>query len=377
MIKTEELKINIGPQHPSTHGVLRLIMTLDGEIIKECEPVIGYLHRGKEKLAESRSYYQYLPMVDRIDYLAGFFNNASFCTAVESIAGISVPAKAEYIRIITMELNRVTSHLLWLGSLLLDLGATSPLFYTFREREDILRLFEQYTGQRMMYNAYCFGGVKKDLPSGWLTEAYELCSNMPRLFNEYEAIITQNPIFLERTKGIGIIDKQTALDFGLTGPNLRASGVDFDARKDSPYGLYKEMDFNVPVLQDGDCYARYLVRMSEMRESLKIVKQAIKKLQDLEKNSPDSEENKIYSKKPNLLAFKPSAGEATSLIESPRGLTACYVVSDGTAKPYRVKWRTGSFSAVQIVPEAVKGRPYSDLMAILGSLDFVLPEVDR
>ena len=371
-MKTEELKINIGPQHPSTHGVLRLIITLDGEIIKDCEPVIGYLHRGKEKLAESRLYYQYLPMVDRVDYLAGFFNNESFCLAVESISGLDVPKKAEYIRIITMELNRITSHLMWLGSLLLDLGATSPFFYEFRVREDIYKQFEKYTGQRMLYNAYCFGGVKKDLPAGWLDETYAICEKMPAFFDEYEAIITQNPIFLERTKGIGILSAETALNFGITGPNLRASGESFDARKDLSYSLYNEMDFNVCTHNDGDCYARYFVRMAEMRESIKIVKQAINKLKDIE-----DEDNKLYLKKPNMVAFKPPVGEATSFVEAPRGLTACYVVSDGTSKPYRVRWRTGSFSSVHVVPEIINERPYSDLMAIMGSLDFVLPEVDR
>lgn len=366
-MKTEELKINIGPQHPSTHGVLRLIMSLDGELVKACEPVVGYLHRGMEKLAESRTYYQYLPMVDRVEYISSFFNTASFCYSVEAIAGLEVPKRAEYIRLITMEFNRISSHLLWLGSFLLDLGATSPLFYTFREREEIIKLFEQYCGQRMMFNAYCFGGVKRDFSADWLQEALKLCEKMPAFFDEYERIITQNPIFLERTKGVGIIDKETALDYGLTGANLRGSGFECDFRKDKPYSVYEEIDFNVCSDEGLDCYARYLVRIAEMRESIKIIKQAIR-------NIPQTE---LVSKKVNMNTFKPQAGEATSYVEAPRGLTTCYVISDGTAKPQRVKWRTGSFSSVQILPELIKERQYADLMPIIGSLDFVLPEVDR
>lgn len=364
------MKINIGPQHPSTHGVLRLVMTLDGEIIKYVEPVIGYLHRGKEKLAETRSYFQYLPMVDRVDYLSSCFNLIQFCMAVESIASLEVPRKAELIRIITMEFNRIASHLMWLGSFMLDLGATSPLFYTFREREGIVELLEQFSGSRMMYNAYSFGGVKKDLPQGWCDKAIELCKNMPKYFDEYEAIITKNPIFLDRTKGIGTLDKDLALDYGITGANLRASGVNNDLRKSNPYSLYDEFDFKVCTAQNGDCYDRYVVRIQEMRESIKIIEQAIAKYQ--EESSVE-----LVGKKINNVMFKPPAGEATAMIEAPRGITSCYVISDGTAKPNRVKWRTGSFSSVHILPELLKDRPYSDLMAIFGSLDVVLPEVDR
>lgn len=259
-MQNELMKINIGPQHPSTHGVLRLIMSLNGEIVKETEPVIGYLHRGMEKLAESRTYHQYLPMVDRVDYLSSFFNLASFCYAVESLAGIQVPRRAEYIRVITMEFNRISSHLLWLGTFLLDLGATSPLFYTLRDREEIVELFEQLTGARMMYNFYCFGGVKKDFPEGWVSRARELIKKLPKFFDEYEAIISKNPIVLERTKKIGIITPEMALDYGITGPNLRASGVELDLRKSSPYSIYNELDFKICTRQSGDCYDRYIIR---------------------------------------------------------------------------------------------------------------------
>jgi NADH dehydrogenase I D subunit len=397
MMKTLEqnqtMTINVGPQHPSTHGVLRLVMELQGEIIKDTRPVIGYLHRGMEKLAESRSYHQYLPMVDRVDYLSSFFNLGSFCYAVEALADLKVPQRAEYIRVITMEFNRIASHLMWLASFLLDLGATSPMFYAFREREDIVKLFEDLTGARMMYNYYCFGGVKKEIPSGWFKKAQDLCKIMPKYFDEYEAIITKNPIFLERTKGVGVLTPEMAIEYGITGPNIRASGVNLDLRKTSPYSVYNELDFNVCIRQNGDSYDRYLVRIDEMRESVNIIEQALKnipggspsKLRVKQVNCGCNKdecpvcglETKLVGKKINPAVFKPHAGETISMIESPRGITTCYVVSDGTNKPYRVKWRTPSFSAVQVLPELVKGRLFADLMPIFGSLDVVLPEVDR
>jgi len=389
----KEMTVNVGPQHPSTHGVLRLVMTLEGEIIKETRPVIGYLHRGMEKIAESRTYHQYLPMVDRVDYLSSFFCAASFCYAVESLAGIKVPKRAEYIRLITMEFNRIASHLMWLASFLLDLGATTPMFYCFREREDIVKLFEELTGQRMMYNFYTFGGVKKDFPAGWTAKALELCAKMPKYFDEYEAIITKNPIFLERTRNTGILTPKMALDFAITGANLRGSGVDMDLRKTNPYSVYNEIDFKTYTEQNGDSYDRYLVRINEMRESVRIIEQAIKqipggtpeKLQIKSVNCGCKEEScphcgfdvQLVGKKVNPVVFKVPAGEAISMIEAPRGVITCQVISDGTSKPQRVKWRTPSFSAVQILPELIKGKNYSDLMPIFGSLDVVLPEVDR
>ncbi len=392
-MQTETMTLNVGPQHPSTHGVLRLVMTLNGEIIEDIKPVIGYLHRGMEKLAESRTYFQYLPMVDRVDYLSSFFNLASFCYAVESIAEIQVPKRAEYIRVITMELNRISSHLMWLSSMLLDLGATSPLFYAFRDREDIVKLFEELTGSRMMYNFYTFGGVKRELPAGWINKAKDFCKSMPKYVNEYEDLISKNPIFLERTKDIGVLTAKTALDYGITGPNLRASGVALDLRKTNPYSVYDELDFEIITKANGDSYDRYMIRIDEIRQSLKIVEQALdrieggspEKLKIKQTNCGCGEQEcetcgfdtKLQGGKINMMTFKPPKGEATSLIESSRGITACYVVSDGSAKPYRVRWRTPSFSAVQILPELVKGRTYADLMAIFGSLDVVLPEVDR
>ena len=389
----KDMLINVGPQHPSTHGVLRLIMTLEGEIIRDTKPVIGYLHRGKEKLAESRSYTQYLPMVDRVDYLSSFFYQAAYCYAVEQLAELKVPKRAEYIRLITMEFNRIASHLLWLGSFLLDLGATSPLFYVFREREEIVTLFEELTGQRMVYNFYTFGGVKKDFPDGWIAKALDLCRKMPALFDEYEAIITKNPIFLERTKGIGVMTPELGTDYGITGPNIRASGIDLDLRKSSPYSVYGELDVKPCIAQSGDSYDRYIVRIAEMRESIKLIEQALEKIPggtperlrvkrvNCGCNTDECQycgfDTQLVGKKVNPIVFKPPVGEATSMIESPRGITLCYVISDGTTKPYRVKWRTPSFSAVQVLPELVKDKNYSDLMPIFGSLDVVLPEVDR
>lgn len=391
--RPETITVNVGPQHPSTHGVLRLLITLEGETMTKIEPVIGYLHRGMEKLAESRTYISYLPMVDRIDYLSGFFNMASFCYAVESLANIEVPQRAEYIRLITMELNRIASHLLWLGTFMLDLGATSPLFYTFREREEIIMLFEELTGGRMMYNYYTFGGVKQDLPDGWLKKVQDFCEKFPALIDDYEAIITSNPIFLDRTRGIGLLSQKMARDFGITGVNLRASGVAMDLRKTPGYSVYNQIDFDIITMPNGDSYDRYLIRIAEMRQSVSILKQALSqipggsteklKMKRTNCNCDDSlcefcgENTKIYYKKPNMLAFKVPTGEATSMIESPRGVTACYVVSDGSANPYRVKWRTPSFSSVQVLPEIAVGHTYADLMAIFGSFDVVLPEVDR
>ncbi len=389
----KEMIINIGPQHPSTHGVLRLIMKLDGEIIKETNPIIGYLHRGMEKIAESRNYFQYLPMVDRVDYLSSFFCSAAYCYAVESIAGLKVPKRAEYIRLITMEFNRITSHLMWVASFLLDLGATTPMFYAFREREDIIKLFEDLTGQRMMYNLYTFGGVKKEFPEGWMSKALELCKKMPKMFDEYEAIITKNPIFIERTKNVGILSPKIAYDYAITGANARASGIDFDLRKNNGYSVYDEINFKTHITQNGDSYDRYLVRIAEMHESVKIIEQAIKQMPggtpeklkvkrvNCECKNDECEfcgfNTQLVGKKLNAAVFKPPIGEAVSMIEAPRGVMTCYIISDGTNKPYRVKWRTPSFSSVQVLPELIKGKNYSDLMPIFGSLDVVLPEVDR
>ena len=384
----QKIKINIGPQHPATHGVLRLVLELEGEVIKSCEPVIGYLHRGMEKQAENRTYLQYLPMVDRIDYLSGFFNSYAYCNAVENLAQIEVSQRTNYIRVLTMEMNRLASHLLWFGTYLLDLGAASPLFYTFRDREEILSLFEELTGQRMMYNYYTFGGVRHDVSVDWLEKVLAFIKKMPRKIQDYEDIITNNPIFVARTKDLGVISKNAVSQYSITGPNARAAGIDLDLRKEgkkargqegklelrpglqpfSPPALYKNFDFNLITAQNGDTLNRYNVRIEEMRECLKIISQCVDWLK--------SNQGEVLSKiKPAML--KVPQGEFISNVEAPRGICSCYVKSDGTGNPYRVKWRTGSFYAVQILPKLLENSYYPDLMAIFGSLDVILPEVDR
>jgi NADH dehydrogenase I D subunit len=395
-LKTDDMVVNIGPQHPSTHGVLRLITTLNGEVVKDMEAVIGYLHRSKEKMAESRSYFQYQPTIDRIEYLSSFFDHYAFVNSLEKIAKLKVPKRVQYIRMITMELNRISSHLLWFGTFLLDLGATSPLFYAFRDREEIFTLFEDLTGARMMYNYYRFGGVNQDMPPGWLDKVRAFINKAPAIFDEYEAIVTKNPIFLDRSVGLGIMDKAMCLKYGVTGPSLRAAGVPLDLRKTNPYCSYDEVEFDVPVAQNGDVFDRYVVRMAEMRESLKIIRQACDNMPggdtaDLQKQKDAIEAAKKAGEKPeelnpdfltqgqkvNLMVFKPPAGEALTMVESPRGYLGCYIISDGTPKAYRCKWRGASFSNLSSLPELMQDRFFPDLMAIFGSLDVILPEVDR
>lgn len=355
--------LNLGPQHPSTHGVLRLILELDGEKIVSCEPDIGYLHRGLEKIAESRSCIQYLPMVDRVDYLSGFFYSYLFCSAIEELNSIEVSQTANYIRIMMMELNRIASHLLWLGTYLLDLGAISPMFYTFREREKILSYFEKITGQRMMYNYFVFGGVRHYNIE--LKEVEILILYLSEKIEEYEKLISENPIFVSRTKNIGVITKEMALDWSLTGPNLRASGVVKDYRFNMP--IYNDIEYDIILDNNGDCYSRYLVRIYEMYESINIIEQCIDYLRTMSgpQNLPQVPINRI------------NEGEVYSFVEAPRGQSMCYVLSVGEATPYRVKWRTGSYYSTQILKELLKGCCLADVMAIYGSLDVVLPEVDR
>ena len=361
------MEINVGPQHPSTHGVLRLVLELDGEIIKSCKPVVGYLHRGIEKMAESRSYLQYLPVVDRIDYLGGFFNSYAFCDCVEHIAGIEVPSKAQYIRVLCMELNRIASHLLWLGTFMLDLGASSPLFYCFRDRERILHIFEALTGQRMMYNYFTFGGVRFDIPSKILDDISKFVDDLPECIEDYENIITNNPIFTSRCINKGILTKKSALQYAITGPNLRASGIELDFRKSNPYLIYDKLDFDTSYSTVGDVYSRYKVRIFELYSSLQLVQQCVDYIKTSKNDCLNS------SVKPVALNIE---GEYTSSVEAPRGLTSCTLKAGGKT-PYRVKWRTGSYYAVQILPSILIDSELADLMAIFGSLDVILPEVDK
>jgi NADH dehydrogenase I D subunit len=393
--KTDEMIINMGPQHPSTHGVLRLILKLDGEIVKHCEPVIGYLHRGMEWLGQNRTYVQYQALVDRVDYLAGMSDSHAYIMAIEKVAGIKVPLRAEYIRVICSELNRIISHLLWLGIFLLDLGAMMGFpFYTFRDRETILSFLEEVSGQRMMFNYIRISGVFKDLPKDWTKKVKKwITTDFLKYVDEYEAIATKNPIFLARTQNIGYLDPKLAIARGVTGPSLRASGVNLDLRKYKPYSVYDQFDFEVPTSTVGDPYSRYKCRIEELRQSARIVAQAIDKLpggptEDLEKNKVEltSGANPIYkpedlmvlAKGKNVpMGFKCVSGETYAAVESPRGQLGVHLIADGTAVPYRIKWRSPSFNNVSILPDLIKGHPVADVVAIFSSLDVILPDVDR
>lgn len=363
------MQINIGPQHPSTHGVLRMLTELDGETIVKVEPIIGYLHRGMEKMAEARTYIQYLPITDRIDYLAGCFCSQTYLSAVERLINIEIPEKAKFIRTLTMEMNRICSHLLWLGCYLMDLGASSPLFYTFIEREKLLNIFEDLTGSRMMYNYYTFGGVKRDISKDILIRIKEFTKTFPSAIKEYEDLISNNPIFLTRTQNKGILSAEKASEYSITGANIRASGICKDLRKDTPYLVYDKIDFELPSYTAGDCYARYQTRIKEMLESNKIIQQCIDWLLS-------NENNNLIKEKINPLTIKPS-GCVLSETESARGLMQCIITADGSNKPMRVKWRTPSFYAIQIINELSKHSLLCDLMAIFGSLDVIMPEADR
>ena len=358
------LKLNLGPQHPSTHGVLRLILELEGEKILSCEPDIGYLHRGMEKMAEGMTYIQYLPTVDRIDYLAGCFYSELFCRTVEKALGITLPERVRIIRVILLELNRIASHLLWIGAFLMDLGAVSPFFYAMREREMILRYFEKLTGQRMMYNYFVFGGIRKDID--FLEDIDEILRILPSKIQDYERIITDNPIFLQRTKAKGILEPEIALNNSVTGVNLRASGINYDLRITDK--LYEGFEFSPVVLEGKDAWSRYKARILELSTSMNIIKQGLDRLN----------ENKTFEQKLiNPLTLKLPEGEFYSEIEAPRGLASVYIKSTGTETPYRLKWRTGSYYSVNLLRKLLVGEYLNDAIAIAGSLDIILPEVDK
>ena len=361
---TTTLKLNLGPQHPSTHGVLRLILELDGEKILSCEPDIGYLHRGMEKMAEQMSYIQYLPTVDRVDYLAGFFYSELLCRIVEGALCVELPEKVHVIRVMLLELNRMASHILWIGMFLMDLGATSPFFYTFREREMILRYFERISGQRMMYNYFVFGGVRRDI--NFLEDVEEILSILPSKLDDYEKLIEENPIFIRRVVNKGVLEKETALNYAITGVNLRASGVDYDYRKQDY--LYKGFDIGKVILREKDSMARYRARILEIKESMKIVRQA---LDYLKKSSP------LEQKLVNPINLKLPEGDYYADIEAPRGIASCFVRSTGEKEPYRLKWRTGSYYSVNLLRKLLVGEYLNDAIAIAGSLDIILPEVDK
>lgn len=365
MIKTEEFFVNMGPQHPSTHGVLRLLLRLDGEVIVGCVPHIGYLHRGIEKIAEMRSYTQFIPFTDRLDYLASMNNNLAYVQAVEKLMGIDLPKRAKYIRVIMAELNRIASHLVFWGCFAQDLGAVTPFLYAFREREKIMDLFEMTSGARLTYNYIRIGGVSRDLLPGFKDKALDFLKYFKPRLVEYDNLITNNEIFIKRTKGIGILSKEDALAMGVSGPNLRASGVRWDLRKGIPYTAYEEFEFDVPTGSRGDCFDRYYVRVEEMRQSVRILEQAINSL-------PEGE---FKTKLPKVI--KPPAGEVYWAAENPRGELGFYIISDGSSKPYRLKVRGPSFTNLQVLPKLLVGFKVADVIAVVGSIDFVMGEADR
>jgi NADH-quinone oxidoreductase subunit D len=369
-LETQDMLLNMGPQHPSTHGVLRLMIRTDGEMVSECTPVVGYLHRCAEKIGENLRYEQYVPYTDRMDYLSSMSDNLGFCLAVERlIPNLEVPARARHIRVIMAELNRIASHLLAFGTYGLDVGAFTPFLYAFREREMILNMFEYVCGARLTYNYVKIGGVMRDVDKKFAEMVVNFLNIFDERLKDYNELLTYNQIFITRTKGLGVFTKETALDWGLTGPNLRASGVDYDLRKTSPYSDYDKFQFNTIVGDDsigvlGDCWNRYWVRILEMIESCKIVRQALEGL-PAGKFAAD------------LRKIKPAVGEAYTAIENPRGELGFYIVSDGSETPTRVKVRAPSFVNLAIMTEVGREQLIADLIAILGSIDIVLGEIDR
>jgi NADH-quinone oxidoreductase subunit D len=361
-----EMELNFGPQHPSTHGVLRLKLKVDGERIVDCYPIIGYLHRGTEKLFELHPFFQNVPHTDRMDYVAAATNNLAYVGAVEKLVGLVPPPRARFIRTILAELQRISSHLLWLATHAIDIGAMTPFFYCFRERELVLDLFERYCGARLTLNCMRPGGQPYDLPHGWVDLFRAFVEMFPAKVDEYEGLLTENRIWKQRTVGVGVLDPEIALDYGITGPMLRGSGIAFDLRKALPYEAYREVEFDVPVGRNGDTYDRYLVRMEEMRQANRILGQCLDKLP----------EGPIMAKRPRVMKA-PAGGEAYHSIEGPKGEIGFYIVGDGTANPYRCHVRPPSFINLQVVPELAKGNLVADLVAIIGTTDIVLGEVDR
>ncbi|MGD1148908.1 MAG: NADH-quinone oxidoreductase subunit D [Thermoanaerobaculaceae bacterium] len=362
---SEEMEISFGPQHPATHGVLRVMVKLDGERIVDAKPVIGYLHRGTEKIFERETYNGAIPHTDRMDYTAAATNNQGLVGAVEKMMGITVPPRAATIRMILAELQRIASHIIWLGTHALDIGAQSPFFYTFEEREKILDLYEEYCGARLTLNAMRVGGLPYDLPEGWTNRCRTFVDQFPSRVAEWERLLTANRIWKLRTVGVGVISAESAIEWGLTGPPLRGSGVKWDIRKVFPYDHYDDVDFEIPIGANGDTYDRYLVRMEEMRQSVRIVQQCLARLP----------EGPVMAKVPKVI--KPPKGEIYFSVEGPKGELGYYVVSDGGANPYRLHVRPSCFINLQALPEMVRGQLVADLIAVIGTLDIVLGEIDR
>ncbi|MFS8638681.1 MAG: NADH dehydrogenase (quinone) subunit D [Gemmatimonadota bacterium] len=382
--------INIGPQHPATHGVLRLVVELDGETVVRCTPHIGYLHSGFEKLGEYRGWNQIVPLTDRMDYLAPLIYNCAYAMAVEKLMGIEVTERCKVVRVILMELDRIFGHLLWLGTTAMDIGATTVFLYAFQERERIYKLHENYTGARITTSATRIGGMMADLPVGWTEQLQDFINTLPRTLDEIETLLTNNQIWISRLQNVGVIGPEEAVAYGLTGPNLRASGVPYDVRKDRPYYDYETYDFDVPVGEHGDCYDRYLVRMEEMRQSLRILQQALDRLPDGPINVDDPRvilppktdamsdmESMIHHFKLVMEGIKAPVGESWFSVEASKGELGMYVVSDGGSKPVRWRVRGPSFVNISALPKLVEGHLLTDVITINASLDIVLGEIDR
>jgi NADH-quinone oxidoreductase subunit D len=364
----ELLEVAMGPHHPSTHGVFRMDVVLDGEKIVKLKPVFGYLHRNHEKIAENTTYLASMPYTDRLDYFCSMTNNWAYALSVEKLAGLQVPERAEYIRILTAELTRLVNHTCLIGFLMQDMGALgTPLMYAFRERENILDLFESLSGSRMMCNYMRFGGCRVDLPPGWLEQAQRIVDNFPRFLDEFEALLTGNEIIIARSQGVGILPPDLAINAGITGPMLRASGVNYDIRKVDKYGIYERFDFRIPLGDHGDVYDRYMIRVLEMRESLKILQKALREIPA----------GPIVDPKAKLRGFRPKTGEAYGRIEGPKGELGFYLVSDGSPNPYRYRVRPPSLINLTILEDMCLGLTVGDVVIILGSVDIVLGEVDR
>jgi NADH-quinone oxidoreductase subunit D len=364
-LDSTELVLNMGPQHPSTHGVLRVILKLDGEKVLGTDCVIGYLHRGVEKIGENRTYAQFNPYVDRMDYVAAISNGLGYCLAVEKLLNVEVPARAQCVRVILTELNRIASHLLWLGTHALDIGAITPVFYCLREREEALKIFEKYCGARLTTHAFRIGGLLYETYDGFEQDIRDFCNMFLPKVDEYEELLTNNRIWVGRLKGVGVLNADECKEYGVTGPVLRAAGVKWDLRKAQPYSGYEKYEFDIPTCETGDTYDRYVVRMQEMRQSVRIMRQAVEAIP----------EGPIMGKVGKVI--KPAIGECYVSIEAPKGELGYYLVSDGSTQPYRVRVRPPSFVNLQALDRMVAGGLIADVVAIIGTLDIVLGEVDR
>ncbi len=394
-MRSETMTLNMGPQHPSTHGVLRVALELDGETVLRAKPIIGYLHTGMEKQAEYKTYTQSIPQTDRMDYLAPLSNNLAFCLGCEKLLGIEPPARVQAIRVLLTELTRISAHCVWMGTHAIDIGAITVFWYCFREREKVLSIYDMVAGARLTSSYFRVGGLSMDIPAGLLDRCQKFIDEMPAHIDEYEKLLTRNPIWMARTQGVAPLSAKDAIAWGVTGPSLRGSGVDWDLRRDQPYSGYEHYDFKVPLgVSGGDAYDRYLVRVAEMRESIKIAHQAVARIREMGESGPyrvrdfkyvlppreevkTSMEALIHHFKIVAHGFFPPVGEAYAAVEAPKGELGFYFISDGSARPWRMKVRSPSFINLQALPLMVEGRLLADVIAAIGSLDIVLGEIDR